>query len=98
MSNLSVAHLKPTVADPSLNSVENDGSLFYVRTNKDAPKYKVVTVDVSKSPSQADWKEFIPESDGFLQDISSVNRGNNFAVSYKRNVSVHLPASGIGLY
>ncbi|KAJ2925832.1 hypothetical protein H1R20_g11259, partial [Candolleomyces eurysporus] len=63
--------------------VANDGPLFYLRTNRDAPKYKAVTVDISKP---IEFKEFIPESDGFLSDISTVNEGKNFAIVYKRNV------------
>ncbi|KAF6762498.1 prolyl oligopeptidase [Ephemerocybe angulata] len=69
--------------DAEYDIVDNDGPLFYIRTNKDAPRYKVVTIDVSK-PTK--FKEFIPESDGSLGDVSSVNRGRNFAVVYKRNV------------
>lgn len=66
-----------------VHSVDNDGTLFYLRTNKDAPKYKVVTLDIGKP---TELKEFIPETDGTLSDIGSVNRGANFAVVYKRNV------------
>jgi prolyl oligopeptidase len=65
--------------------VANDGPLFYLRTNRDAPKYKAVTVDISKP---IEFKDFISESDGFLSDISAVNEGKNFAIIYKRNVCI----------
>jgi len=63
--------------------VANDGTVFVLKTNKDAPLYKVVTVDISKP---IEFKDFIPESDGFLAEVVSVNQGNNYAIVYKRNV------------
>ncbi|TFK43090.1 prolyl oligopeptidase [Crucibulum laeve] len=63
--------------------IANDGPLFYVRTNKSAPQYKVISVDSSKENKIA---ELIPEDTGaYLAHISCVNN-NKFAVVYKRNV------------
>ena len=40
-------------------SVANDGTVFYFRTNKDAPQYKLVSVDISAPPEQRVFKELI---------------------------------------
>jgi len=65
-------------------SISNDKSLFYIRTNKNAPRYKIITVDlndVSREPI-----DLLPEqSDAFLQSVTCVH-DNNFGIIYKRNV------------
>jgi oligopeptidase B len=38
--------------------VEHRGDLFYIRTNKDAKNFRVVTAPVS-DPSEKNWKEFV---------------------------------------
>ncbi|KAG2014056.1 prolyl oligopeptidase [Coprinopsis cinerea AmutBmut pab1-1] len=63
--------------------VTNYGPVFVVRTNDKAPKYKAITIDISKGNER---KDFVPETDGFLNSIDAVNKGENFVVSYKRNV------------
>jgi prolyl oligopeptidase len=52
----------------------NDGGLFYVLTNKEAPRYRMVAVD-RRNPAPADWKTLIPEADGkdVLESASMVN-------------------------
>ena len=53
--------------DASYNVVGNDGPIFYVMTNKAAPKQKVVAID-TRNPSQ--WKTIIPESSEPLQFVT----------------------------
>ena len=40
-------------------SVEHRDGLFYIRTNRDAKNFRLVTAPVS-SPSPANWKELLP--------------------------------------
>ncbi len=47
------------------NILDNEGSLLYIETNKDAPNKKVVTVDAS-DPAPENWVDFIPETDQVL--------------------------------
>ncbi|KAF8169488.1 prolyl oligopeptidase [Pholiota molesta] len=68
------------------DAITTKGTLVYLRTNHDAPQYKVITVDVSKNNK---IEELIPESDAYLSSILSVNR-DYFAVVYKRNVKDEL--------
>lgn len=67
-----------------LRRVANDDSIFYVKTNLDAPQYKLITIDVEDDNRPA--KDLIAEEkDATLVSINCVNT-NNFAIVYKRNV------------
>ncbi|KAI0722036.1 prolyl oligopeptidase [Cerioporus squamosus] len=66
--------------------IANDGTKFYFLTNKDAPQYKLVTVDIAEAPEKRVFKDLIPEDkDAHLQDVLAVN-GDHAVVIYKRNV------------
>jgi prolyl oligopeptidase len=70
---------------PSPRSIANDGTKFYLKTNKDAPQYRIVQVDLADA--NVTIKEFIPEDkDAYLEDVQAV-ADDKFAVVYKRNVS-----------
>ncbi|KAG9313061.1 prolyl oligopeptidase [Chiua virens] len=64
--------------------IANDGTRLYLRTNKNAPKYKVITIDLADPKrTQAD---LIPEEqDASLGDVVAVGM-NKFVLAYKRNV------------
>jgi len=47
--------------DASYNVVGNDGATFYVITDKDAPRYRVVSIEKGKTAPTA-WKTLIPEA------------------------------------
>lgn len=67
-------------------SIANDGTKFYFTTNKDAPQYKVVSVDISKPLKKRTFMEVLPEDkDANLEDIVPV-ANDKFAVVYKRDV------------
>ena len=71
-------------------SVANDGTVFYLRTNKDAPQYKLVSVDIADPPEKRVFKEVIPEDkNAHLENILAVN-GDYAVVVYKRNVSTNI--------
>ena len=54
-------------------------------TNLNAPRYKVVTIDISTD--EPETRDFIPElKDGTLSLVKCVNK-EYFVVVYKRNVS-----------
>ncbi|HUY35543.1 MAG TPA: prolyl oligopeptidase family serine peptidase [Pirellulales bacterium] len=57
----------------------NDGPVFWLRTDLDAPRNRVIAVDVNK-PGEADWKEIIPEADDVLEGVGLV--GEEFFASY----------------
>ncbi|KAH0586963.1 hypothetical protein H2248_005791 [Termitomyces sp. 'cryptogamus'] len=64
--------------------IATEGSLLYVKTNADAPQYKVITIDVSKEKPV--FADLIPEiKDANLVNIDFVNK-DTFVTVYKRNV------------
>jgi prolyl oligopeptidase len=62
--------------------VGNDGPLFWVQADLDAPRGRVFAIDTRK-PSRADWVEVIPESEDALQGVSVV--GERFFATYLKD-------------
>jgi prolyl oligopeptidase len=46
--------------------IDNDGTKLYIVTNRNAPNWKVVTVEADK-PGVENWIDFIPETENVLQ-------------------------------
>ncbi len=45
--------------------VDHVGDYFYIRTNKNAPDYKIVRAPEA-DPSQANWEDVVPHTEGFF--------------------------------
>jgi prolyl oligopeptidase len=60
--------------DASYSVVGNDGDTFYVLTNKNAPRFRLVAIQRSKLAEDA-WKTLVPEAPGtsVLQGVTMVN-------------------------
>lgn len=72
--------------DASYDYIANNGNKFYFQTNKDAPQYKLVSVDISAPPAQRTFEDVIPEDkNAHLEDVLAI-ADDKFAVVYKRNV------------
>jgi prolyl oligopeptidase len=68
--------------DAEYQAVGNDGGLFYVRTNRDAGRYRLVAID-RRSPDPGQWETIIPE-DGGTAVLSSVTMiGDRFVVVWE---------------
>lgn len=52
--------------------IDNDGPLFYFRTDDQAPRGRIIAIDIRK-PQQAHWREIIPQARDTLQGVSCVN-------------------------
>jgi prolyl oligopeptidase len=62
--------------------------LLYLKTDLNAPRFKVVTIDISTG--EPETRDFIPElKDATLSEVKCVNK-EFFIVIYKRNVVVPL--------
>ena len=57
--------------DASYGLVTNVGSTFYIRTDLDAPKQKLVAVDL-ENPARENWKTIIPENEATLRSVSHI--------------------------
>ncbi len=59
--------------DADYQVVGNDGTLFYVKTDKDAPRYRLVAIDLAH-PATGTWKQIIPQDAGrgVLSSVSMI--------------------------
>ena len=59
--------------DASYDFIDNDGPVFWFKTDLDAPRGRVIAIDITQ-PARANWKEIIPQSADTLQGVSVVNQ------------------------
>lgn len=80
--------IKPGLA--SFSFVDNDGPIFYFLTNHQAPRYRLIAVDIRK-PDPANWRELIPQQQEVLDGVLSA--GEKFLVTWltdaKHRLSVY---------
>jgi prolyl oligopeptidase len=62
--------------------VDNEGPIFFFKTNNGATRGKLVAIDIRK-PEPANWKVIIPEVPETLQGVG--NTGNLFIANYLKN-------------
>jgi prolyl oligopeptidase len=69
--------------DDEHSVVESKRDLLYIRTNLDAPNFKLVTVDIS-NPGPQHWKDLIPET----QNVLSIGTGGGkFFANYLKDAT-----------
>ncbi len=61
--------------------VDHREGLFYIRTNKDAKNFQIVTAPVA-DPSPKNWKVFLPHSDDVL--VENIDLFRDFAVAVEK--------------
>jgi prolyl oligopeptidase len=67
------AAVKPVIAEPHANYtfIGNIGSTLYVQTDDDAPRYRVVAIDLAK-PEREHWRSVVAESADTLDGATLV--------------------------
>lgn len=68
--------------EASYRFIGNDGPLFYFRTDLNAPRGRVVAIDI-RQPERARWKTLIPESDDTLESVALTR--DQFVALYLHN-------------
>jgi len=71
--------------------VHNEGNKIYVITDKGAPKYQLLEIDITGKPdfeSPSGWKKVIPESNDLLESVSLCN--GKFVAKYLKDVTTRL--------
>lgn len=63
--------------------IDNDGHIFFFLTNRDAPRNRVIAIDVNQ-PGQENWQEIIAEDEAVLRSASLV--GRHFFAQYMVDV------------
>jgi prolyl oligopeptidase len=62
--------------------IDHDGPVFWFRTDLDAPRARVVAIDLRR-PQREHWREVIPQSEATLKSVSAV--GGRFIASYLKD-------------
>ena len=70
--------------DTNAGVIDNDGDRLLVRTNADAPNYKVVSID-PKNPSKENWQTIILTRTNFLQSVGTA--GGKLFLTYLEDAS-----------
>ena len=60
-----------TQLDAEYDVIGNKGAVFYVRTNLDAPRFRVIAINLAM-PDRASWKEVVPQAENTLAGASLV--------------------------
>jgi prolyl oligopeptidase len=68
--------------DGAYTFIGNEGARFFFQTDQEAPRGKVIEVDVSK-PARTNWKVIVPEGKETLQATTFVN--NKFILNYLKD-------------
>jgi prolyl oligopeptidase len=68
--------------DNDYTFIDNDGPVFYFRTDLSAPNRRVIAIDVRK-PDRQNWKEIIPEAKEKLESVHFV--GNQLIGIYLKD-------------
>ncbi len=70
--------------DTEAGFIDNDGDYLLIRTNADAPNYKVVLID-PKHPEKENWKTIIPERKELLESVGTA--GHKLFLTYLQDAS-----------
>ncbi|MEN3332242.1 MAG: prolyl oligopeptidase [Blastocatellia bacterium] len=73
--------------DASYRFIDNDGTTFWLRTDLDAPRGKVIAIDIAR-PERAKWKAVIPQSKETLEGANVV--GNMLVASYLKDAHTQI--------
>jgi prolyl oligopeptidase len=68
--------------DHEFSFAGNQDSRLFFRTNKDAPRSRLISVDANE-PDEKNWKELVPESDSVMRQAASV--GGYFLAAYLKD-------------
>jgi prolyl oligopeptidase len=76
--------------DAEYRFIDNDGPVFWIRTDLDAPRGKLIAID-TRHPERANWKTVVEQGADKLEDVNVVD--NLFLIGYlkdaKTAVRVH---------
>jgi prolyl oligopeptidase len=68
--------------DAQYQFIDNDGPVFWFRTDLAAPRGRVIAIDITQ-PERASWREIIPQAAETLTGASALN--NSFVCSYLKD-------------
>lgn len=68
--------------DAMYNFIDNDGPVFWIHTDHQAPRGRVIAID-TRRPDRAAWKELVPEAQETLTSVGAIN--NSFVANYLKD-------------
>ncbi|TVP68225.1 MAG: S9 family peptidase [Leptolyngbya sp. LCM1.Bin17] len=68
--------------EASYSVIDNDGPVFWLRTDLNAPKGRLIAIDLTQ-PDRANWQEIIPEAEDTLEGVSLLN--HQFVTDYLKD-------------
>jgi prolyl oligopeptidase len=76
--------------------IEYEGSIFWFRTDYDAPKGRLIGIDINQ-PESENWQEIIPETENTLEGVGVLN--HQFIVDYLQDARSRLQIHDLdGIY
>jgi prolyl oligopeptidase len=75
--------------DAQYNFIDNDGPVFWIHTDLDAPRGRMIAID-TKNPERANWKTLVPQGTDTLQSAGLVD--NQFLLSYLKDARTEVRA------
>ena len=73
--------------DASYTFVGNDGPVFYVLTDLDAPRKRLIAID-TRHPERGRWRELIPQGQDVLEGVQVIH--DTFVANYMQDASSRL--------
>ncbi len=74
-------------ADARYDFIDNDGPVFYFSTDLDAPRGRIIAIDIN-NPGRENWKEILPEQSDVLDFVTVVN--HQFVAGFLNNANHRL--------
>ncbi|MCW5555863.1 MAG: S9 family peptidase [Verrucomicrobiae bacterium] len=78
--------------DADYTFIDNDGPVFWFKTDLNAPRHRVIAIDVTR-PGRVNWKEIIPQAPETLARVSVVN--HQFICSYLKDARSQVKIFGL---
>ncbi|GAB4381776.1 MAG: prolyl oligopeptidase family serine peptidase [Elainellaceae cyanobacterium] len=73
--------------EASYDFIDNDGETFWIQTDLNAPRGRVVAIDLN-APDQSSWREVIPQAAETLEGVGLLN--NQFVASYLKDAHTQI--------
>ncbi|HAZ43214.1 MAG TPA: S9 family peptidase [Cyanobacteria bacterium UBA11369] len=73
--------------EASYSFIDNDGSIFWFRTDLDAPRGRVIAIDINNA-ARENWQEILPQADEVLEGVSLLN--NQFVADYLKDAHTQI--------
>lgn len=74
-------------ADARYEFIENIGPVFYFHTDLNAPRGRIITIDI-RNPVPENWQEIVPQQDDIISFVTMVN--NQLIITYMHDAHYQL--------